>query len=88
MGLCDMERANHGFRRGEPKVSLKSSFGLSPMRGSQQRNRARRIYHYQYFVGAQSALRGQLESSSTTSARHAVGGLPLPCPTSPHSMTP
>jgi hypothetical protein len=55
-------------------VSLRPSFCVPliralAMRGSQQRNRTCRVYPYQYFVGAQSALRTQLEPSFTTPAR-------------------
>ena len=65
-------------------MSLGSSFcvplirALSDARGSQQRSRSFRVYPYQYFAGAQSALRGPARAFiHDLRARHA-GGPPLP----------
>jgi hypothetical protein len=60
-------------------VSLRSSFCVPLIRAlSQQRSRACRVYLYQYIVGAQSALRGQLEPHSRPPRATCGGGLPLP----------
>jgi len=55
------------------------------MRGSQHGSRACRVYPYQYFVGAQSALSGQLEPLLTTSARDIQGRIST-APRSARSM--